>query len=680
MNTVTPSSPRRLRLSTLTGNAAFNCLFGIALVGAASGAASAASANLVATPTDANFSTGANWSTGTAPGATSGTTSTDIATFNQALTNAFGTSTNPLVIDANRNIQGITFDLATASPYVIGTTAGNALLLTTGGSIQMTSTVANSQTVNAPLIIEPASATTAATYSLTNNATSTTSLLTIGGQISLGTTTAFDTLTLGGSNTGANLFNGTINSSGDTGGLLINKTGAGSWTYGGNGTTTLAKNQIQVNGGTFNYGSATDAPTFTSNGNNTGGSNVGIFVISGNFNMVNGVINENGVGQGLVLNGTNTYTQTGGTYNTNSLVEFANASGASVSTVNISGGNFNDTDGNPNDATDLAVRGNTTFNLSGTATYTTPVLNMSTSQISGGAAGSTVNLNAGGTLVAGSIIRGANSVTGTTTFNFNGGTLKSSASTATYLTGLSSAVVKAGGALINTNGFNDTIGQNLLTGGGTDGGLTKSGLGTLTLTGANTYHGGTTVNAGTLALNATGADGTGALSVNGSTVSVGATNALGAGDVTLTGGTLKSTTATTSQSGLGSLTLGAGASTLDFGAGNTSGLFSFLSSSGNTFTGSLNVLDWKGNLNTGGGIDQFFVGSSAGGLTPAQLNAISFTNPNGVSGVFQAIQLSTGEVVAATASAPEPSAIVLAFTGLVSAGGFFRSRRAVKAA
>ena len=49
---------------------------------------------------------------------------------------------------------------------------------------------------------------------------------------------------------------------------------------------------------------------------------------------------------------------------------------------------------------------------------------MTTTQLSGGAAGSTFNLN-GGTLTTGTIIPGTNGTTGSgTIFNFNGGTLQ----------------------------------------------------------------------------------------------------------------------------------------------------------------------------------------------------------------------------------------------------------------
>jgi autotransporter-associated beta strand protein len=119
-----------------------------------------------------------------------------------------------------------------------------------------------------------------------------------------------------------------------------------------------------------------------------------------------------------------------------------------------------------------------------------------------GSAGSgTANLN-GGTLSVGSISRSAGS-TAATTFNFNGGTLKATASNTAFITGLTSAYVVEGGAKIDTQAFDITIGQSLLHGGidPIDGGLTKNGSGKLTLTGAISYKGSTIINAGTLVLN-----------------------------------------------------------------------------------------------------------------------------------------------------------------------------------
>jgi autotransporter-associated beta strand protein len=119
----------------------------------------------------------------------------------------------------------------------------------------------------------------------------------------------------------------------------------------------------------------------------------------------------------------------------------------------------------------------------------------------GGLVNNTFNLN-GGTLAISQVT--ANLTTGTATFNFNGGTLRATTSAFEFikLSGPSqTANIKDGGAVIDTAGYDVTIPQALLANG--TGGLTKIGLGTLTLSGNSTYTGATVISNGSLALSGT---------------------------------------------------------------------------------------------------------------------------------------------------------------------------------
>ncbi len=184
------------------------------------------------------WSAAGNWSGGT-PGATSGVTDTSVATFNTA---TVGTAVN---IDAGRNIKSITFDTS-AGTYTIGgagANAGNFLQLTSGGAILIAPTFTGSgitETINAPLVI---GTTTAGTYAFTNNAAPSSSVLDIGGSVTgaastSGTTVLTTTLTLNGSNAGANTISGVLGNGSNGGTLSVTKTGAGTWVLSGNNTYT----------------------------------------------------------------------------------------------------------------------------------------------------------------------------------------------------------------------------------------------------------------------------------------------------------------------------------------------------------------------------------------------------------------------------------------------------------
>ncbi|HYE18832.1 MAG TPA: autotransporter-associated beta strand repeat-containing protein [Tepidisphaeraceae bacterium] len=235
-----------------------------------------------------------------------------------------------------------------------------------------------------------------------------------------------------------------------------------------------------------------------------------------------------------------TYNMTGGTVNAATGLGFAviGSFAGATGTVNVSGGGFNVGNG----AQFIVGEGGAgTLNVSGTGTVN--VANAGNGLRLGANAGGvgTVNLNAGGTLQTITVTKGA----GTGTFNFNGGTLRGGFTSAAFMQGLTRANVRNGGAVIDTNGWNLTVAQalehsNIDGDAAVDGGLTKNGIGTLTLTGNNTYTGGTIVNAGTLAYTGAG------------TATVGATTVTDAAGLALTVGAIGTTRLTTAGLTLGS--------------------------------------------------------------------------------------------------------------------------------
>jgi autotransporter-associated beta strand protein len=343
-----------------------------------------------------------------------------------------------------------------------------------------------------------------------------------------------------------NLTNGTVHSYGNM--WLGAFSGTGTFNqYGGtnnvggnlalgrywNGSSGVSKGTYNISGGRLNAGSI-----------NLGASGGGGDVMDGQLNVSGtGVANCEGdliIGPGGNSSSTAAVTiDAGGVVNVASTTKrwlYVGQYDAINATLTVNGGSLN-----LNANTDLrfSVGGNTgvgVVNLNSGAITGGSGSVIAFNQGNSGSVNNTFNLN-GGTLTIGQIITGGSG--GTRVFNFNGGTLKPTVATASFFdSGVASAAnVMAGGAIIDTAGYNITIGQALADGGG-GGGLTKVGNGTLTLTGGYGYTGPTIVKAGTLAVDASQTTSASALTVSNATLSLSLNNgssSMSAGNITLAG-------------------------------------------------------------------------------------------------------------------------------------------------
>ena len=360
---------------------------------------------------------------------------------------------------------------------------------------------------------------------LTNNANDYSSKTNLnGGRLRVGANGALGASTV--------VFNGgTISSDGSTartianalsitGAIVIgNSTDNGKLTFTNASTLTTGARTWTVNSDAefqMNLDHSTGTMTKEGAGNlflSGGGSLARLDINNGTMTVSTGTYNSNNF---FTVNTTATnpgnYVQTGGTFNLTSATNGAYIGNAasSTSTFTVSGGAFN-----VNNSEGLIMRNN------GTATMTVSGAGQLSSTGTGGLSyqksGSTGTFNLGdgttfsggtsindggtsGVFTASKVVRtvgtSANNI-----FNFNGGTLKASAATFTFADNTNIAAnVMAGGGVIDNNTFDITIGQNLLNGGGTDGGMVFKGTGTTTLTGTNSYTGNTTVTGGTLKL------------------------------------------------------------------------------------------------------------------------------------------------------------------------------------
>ena len=445
----------------------------------------------------------------------------------------------------------------------------------------------------------------------------------------------------GGNVAGVVNTNGVIN---QTGGSLL-QTGAGS------------TNEWRVGG----YNGVNDSEVY------------GSYAISGTgiLDVAGRAFQVGAYGRGVLdVSGTAQVTSTGGTI---AIGRF----GGGIGLMNMSGGTVNQlTTGNYL----IGEQGTGTFNMSA------GILNIANAnglRMGHNAGAGQFNFN-GGTMNAPAITRG----TGTGDIYLNGGLVKASAANANFMTGLTRAIVGAGGAKFDTNTFNITVAQPMgivtgsgvtaiaagtsgagymgqpivqITGGGglgasaiatmsggtvtgyvitnpgtgytsaptialvgggattaavpgapttgavaADGGLAKSGAGTLTLSGANTYVGGTTVTAGTLALGATNvlAD-AGAVTLTGADLNIGGFNDT-VGAFSLTNGNIAGTGTLTAASFAVSNTAAASISPNLSGTGanfTKTGAGDLALTGNNTYTGTTSLGGGTTSLGTVGALD-----------------------------------------------------------------------------
>ena len=474
------------------------------------------------------FTTGSNWSTGTVPG-----------TADNAVIRNGGTATLTLA------------GTSAGSRYAIGQDGDGTLLITGGGTSTTTgiSYVGRTQTTatavgNGSLVIDGSSTlrhttsgelyvgvgsgTRGVSGTMTVNAGSTYAhdsgaTVYIGQTAGSGTASSQGTLNLAGGaftiasnelvvgqrSSGTASIIGTVTmAAGST--MSVNN-----WTKFGSGGGT---GRLTIAGGTFTKGGSGNLMLGDFNGRGEVTQTGGVVSITGGQLQI-GAWGANGVGVYDLSSGTlapavaatvgseggvGTLNVTGGVVRKTGSGDLeAGTGGTGNGTINVSGGLVDVQVG------DLAVGANSggkgTLNLSGSGEVRTSNLVLGKA---GATTSGTVNLN-GGTLRANQITVGAGATN--TVFVFNGGTLAARADQSSFMSGVASASIAAGGAVVDTQGYTVTIPQ-LLSG---SGGFTKQGAGNLSLTGANTFTGPVSVNQGKLVVT-TAATGGGAVTLSAS--------------------------------------------------------------------------------------------------------------------------------------------------------------------
>ena len=499
---------------------------------------------------------------------------------------------------------GNTNDTAAGTTYVGVTFNGSASPFTlNGASVNLLGTMvnssANTQTVNFPLAVNGTATLDGGSGSLAFNGALTNTAATAQTVNLLGTGTLKDIWATSG------------------GGRLQVQSGDGAWTIldgTGSGSLVQAGNaQIHVNptsSGSIDFGTALSAPNldlgFTTNGNLAiDGAVAGTFNMNSGTLRVNSLTSANGGTQHgfLNVNGGTLIMGSGG-------LVAGGGNGAGTLAITITNGSVFNTNGGP---FTLTQRSAASVTQSGGLMRVISLV-LATGQTIG--ANATYNLN-GGTLICSNFSVGSAGNNAWGAINYNGGTLSPVANNSALFTTLNFAslsnLVQAGGAFIDTAGSNTTFNLPLLTdpalGGSPDGGLTKLGAGTLSLSAANSYVGNTAVNAGTLLISGSLATGDVNVAGNGT---ISGTGTVG-GQVAVTG-----TLAPGTFAAIGKLTV---LSNVTFNANGTNAMKLNKASATNdvlsvagtlTYGGTLSLTNLSGTLAAGDSFKLFSAGTYSG--------------------------------------------------------------------
>jgi len=500
---------------------------------------------------DKNWSTVNNWSDDAAA-------TGDDVTFNATGASASGITS---IVDTSISINSLTYNFESSSLKQTTSIAAGQTLTVAGNFLLAPSTTATSKT---DVII------TGATGALTVNGTSfqvgqtastfgnsSTQSLDMSG---LGTLTAnlgaSGTFRVSPGTTGTVGGNGTVVKLAATSTITANVIGVGdTGARGATHTLKLGSTANTFNANTISIGStvsrasgellfetstgtlklrAADGVSAVTAMNLVNSANTGLNALTGTANFAGHYVDADittltmGRRTGTVVGGTignATFTfDTGilkvGTLNLGEIANVNANAGDNIATMNIGGGNA--TFGSINMATSTGAVGstvNSTLNFTGGTT----TVNGNITKGGGGSGTTTANLNLNGAAAILDMTSG--SLTGLNTITYTDGLLKnlSVVNTGMTLAGTGSRVID------QATGVSGQI-QGAITGSGV--GLTKQGVGSLTLSGANSYTGGTTVSAGTLLVNTGASIASSASTVNGGLLRVNGA----AGSVTVNSG------------------------------------------------------------------------------------------------------------------------------------------------